>query len=360
MDGGSYEERVCGMEINMRRTKRWFVAAICAAMVTTAFAGCQKEVTNTDLDPDAVVLTVDEETVSLQEAYFMMKWQQAQYQAMASSIYGTEWYNQDLEGNGETFLDYIKSTIMDLLENMCICKQYAKENGISLTENEEKAVEDAVDAFMNANTAEAEAAMMADEETVRQVLINYTIYNKVFNEVVKDADTSVTEEEARQRTYSYIYQDLVTTDEDGNKVDMEKSTINDYYYKFAEIKAAAEKSGDFDQAAEDGGYSVASHTYHSGDEEDTFVDINSIADTLTVGQVSALIPVEGGLALIHLDTDNDTAKTEAARQTKANEKQAAHYEEWAAPRKEAANIEVDEDLWGKIGFEKALQAVTEE
>lgn len=344
----------------MRRTKKWVVAALCAAMMATAFSGCQKEVTNTDLDPDAVVMTVGEDQVSLQEAYFLMKWQQAQYQAMASSIYGTEWYNQDLEGNGVTFLEYIKSSIIDLLEDMYICNQYAKENDIALTEDEEKAVEDAVNAFMNANTAEAEAAMMADEETVRQVLTNYTIYNKVYNEIVKDADTSVTEEEAIQRTYSYIYQDLVTTDEDGNTVDMDDSTINNYYYKFAEIKEAAEKNGDFDQAAEDGGYSVASHTYHSGDEEDTFVDINSIADDLKVGETSPLIPVEGGLALIHLDTDNDTEKTEAARQTMANEKQAACYEEWASPLREAANIQVDEDLWAQIGFEKALQAVTEE
>ncbi len=344
----------------MRKTKRWLVAAICAVMVATSFAGCQKVENNTDLDPDAVVMTVGEEGVPLQEAYFMMKWQQAQYQAMATSLYGDEWYNEDLEGNGETFLDYIKSTVIDVLENMYICKQYATENNITLTEEETAAVEEAVKAFMNSNTAEAQAAMMADEETVRDILTNYTLFNKVFNEVVADADTSVTEEEARQKTYSYIYQDLVTVDEEGNTVDMSETEINNYYVTFAQIKEAAEESGDFDKAAEDGGYAPASHSYHPGDEEDTFVDINAIADDLAVGEVSPLIPVEGGLALIHLDTDNDEEKTEAARQTKANEKQSQHFEEWISPLREEANIQVDEELWAEIGFEKALQAVTEE
>lgn len=344
----------------MRRTKRWFVAAVCAVMVATSFAGCQKTETNTDLDPNAVVMTVGEEEVPLQEAYFMMKWQQAQYQAMASSIYGDEWYNQDLEGNGETFLDYIKSSVIDVLENLHICKQYAAENGITLTEEETAAVEEAVKTFMSSNTAEAQAAMMADEEIVREVLTNYTFYNKIFNDVVKDADTSVTEEEALQKTYSYIYQDLVTTDEDGNIVDMSESEINEYYYAFAAIREAAEESGDFDKAAEDGGYAPASHSYHPGDEEDTFVDINEIADDLAVGEVSPLIPVEGGLALIHLDTDHDEERTEATRETMAYEKQSAHYEEWLTPLKEAANTQVDEELWAEIGFEKVLQAVTEE
>lgn len=344
----------------MRRTKRWVVAAICAAMVATAFAGCQKVENNTDLDPAAVVMTVGEEEVSLQEAYFMMKWQQAQYQAMASSLYGDEWYNEDLEGNGETFLDYIKSTVMNVLESMHICSQYAKENNIALTEEEIAAVEEAVKKFMGANTAEAQAAMMADEETVREILTNYTIYNKVFNDIVKDADTSVAEEEALQKTYSYIYQDLVTTDEEGNTVDMSESEVNDYYYAFAAIKTAAEESGDFDKAAEDGGYAPASHSYHPGDEEDTFVDINKIADDLAVGEVSPLIPVEGGLALIHLDTDKDEERTEATRETMAYEKQSAHFEEWIAPLREDANTWIDEELWAEIGFEKVLQAVIEE
>lgn len=345
----------------MRRTKRWLIAAVCAVMVAASFAGCQKTKANTEFDPDAVIMTVGGEEVQLQEAYFLLKWQQAEYQAMASSIYGTEWYNQDLEGNGVTFLEYIKSTVVDILENMYICKQYAAQNNISLTESEQAKIDEAVKAFLNSNTAEAEAAMMADEEVVREVMTNYTIYNKVYNEVVKDADTSVSEEEARQITYSYIYQDLVTTDEDGNTTDLSESEINQYYLDFAAIKEAAEESGDFDKAAEDGGYAPASHTFSAdGSDEDSFADINKIASELAVGEVSALIPVEGGLALLHLDTDNDEQRTEAAKETKASQKQGAHYEEWLTPLREAANTEVNEELWAEIGFEKALQAVIEQ
>ncbi len=345
----------------MKRIKRFLAITLCVLLSLGTLAGCGKTENTTEFDPDAVILTVGGEEVPLQEAYFMLKWQQSEYQSMASNIYGEEWYNQDMEGNGETFLDYIKTMVETLLEDMYVCRQNADSLNLSITEEEQQAIDKATETFMNSNTEEAQSAMMADEETVRRVLENYTIYSKVYNEVVKDADTSVSEEEGRQKTYSYIYQDLVTTDSEGNQTEYTDEQKQEYYVKFTAVAEAARKSGDFDKAATDAGFSPASHTYSAdGSDNDTFADVNSVADKLKVGEVSDLIPVEGGVMLIHLDTDNDEEKTEAARETRAAEKQDEYFENWISPLREQAAPELDEELWGKIGFEKALAAVREE
>lgn len=343
----------------MKRTKRLLTVFLCLALTAALFGGCGKK-TSADYDPEAAIVTVAGEKVPLREAYFILKWQQASYQTMASNFYGEEWYNQDLEGNGQTFLDYIKTTVMETLEDMYLCRQNAEANNVTITEEQQQKIDDAVKTFLNANSSDARDAMMADEETVRRVLENYTYYNNVYNEIVKDVDTSVSEEEARQKTYSYIYQDLTTTDSEGKQTEMTDGQKQEYYDKFAQIANAATESGDFDQAAKDGGYEPAQHPYTAaGDDEDSFKDINSVADTLKVGEVSKLIPVDGGLFLICLDSENDEKRTEAMRESMAAEKQAEAFENWLSPIREAADIQVDEDLWGQIGFEKALASVAE-
>ena len=222
----------------MKKAKRWLACVLCLMMAAAMLTGCngsKESKKNSDLDPKAVVLTVGEEKVPLQVAYFVLKWQQASYQSMATAVYGEEWYNQDLEGNGETFLDYIKSTVMDSLTDMYLCRQQAESLGVALSEEEQKNIDDAVKGYMKANSKDAQEAMMADEATVRTVLENYTLYSKVYNQVVKDADTSVSEEEARQGTYSWIYQDFTTTDEEGNQTEYTDAQKEKYYQTFENI-----------------------------------------------------------------------------------------------------------------------------
>lgn len=344
----------------MKNVKKGLAAILCVAMAGACLSGCGEAKNTSGLDPEAVLLTVGDEEVSLQEGYFMIKWQQSEYQSMASSFYGDEWYNEDLEGNGQTMLDYLKENTLQMIEDMYVCAQQAESLGVSLTDEEKEEIEDATKAFLNANSSETLAAMMADEETVSTVLTNYAIYYKVYNEVVKDADTSVTAEEARQMVYSYVYQALTTTDSEGNQTDYSDSEKQQVYADLLTIAEAVKNGEEFDTACEDAGYNASSHQFSAdGSDDDSFSDINGEAAKLEVGGVSDLIPVEGGVFLLYLDSDNDEEKTEEARQTKADEKQYEAFEEWLENTKKDIEIEVDEELWGEVSFEEALQAVAE-
>lgn len=344
----------------MKNVKKSLATILCITMAGACLTGCGEVKNTSGLDPEAVLLTVGDEDVSLQEGYFMIKWQQSEYQAMASNFYGEEWYNQDLEGNGQTMLDYLKDNTMQTLEDMYVCVQQAEKLGVSLTDEEKKKVEETTKAFLNANSSETLAAMMADEETVRTVLTNYALYYKVYNEVVKDADTSVPAEEAKQMVYSYVYQPLTTTDSEGNQTDYTDSEKQKIYNDLLGIAEAVKGGKEFDEACEDAGYNASSHQFSAdGSDNDSFADINGEAAKLKVGGVSDLIPVEGGVFLLHLDSDNDEEKTEEARKTKAEEKQIAAFEEWLENTKKDMEIKTDEDLWGKVSFEQALQAVAE-
>lgn len=338
--------------------KRIMALALVLVMALTVFCGCSdKKAAGEDLDFDAVVLTVGEDEIALREAYFMLKWRQSSYQAMATAQFGDDWYEQDLTGEGP-FGEYIKDTIITELEEMYVLAQNAEKYNVSLTDDENAAIEEVVSTVMKANDEEAQAAMGLSEDVIKRVVTNYTIYAKVYNEILKDVDTNVSMEEAAQKTYSYIYQQLVTYDEDGNETAMSTDEQNSYYALLQMVKDDVDGGKSFDDAAEDYGLSTASHSFGKQDDG-SFNDINSVVDKLKVGEVSDVIPVEGGIFLLHLDTDYDEEATESARSDIAYDKLEEAFNTAYDELKADVSIELNEELWETATFENAVIAYVE-
>lgn len=338
--------------------KRILALGLVLMMALTVFTGCKETVVEEDLDYDAVVMTVGENEISLREMYFMLKWNQSTYQAMATAQFGDDWYEQDLTGEGP-FGDYIKETIVGQLEEMYILCSNADKYNISLSEEELAEIETVVDKIMSDNSEDAKKALGLTEDIARKVTTNYTLWAKVYNEIIRDFDNTVTAEEAAQKTYAYIYQQLTTYNEDGTSSDMSTDEINQYYALLQLVKDDVEAGKSFDEAAEDYGFSVASHSFGKQDDG-TFNDINSLADKLKVGEVSDIIPVEGGVFLLCMEDEYDEEATESARTTLANEKQMESFEAIYEELKKDVNIELDEELWATCTFEQAVVAATEE
>lgn len=337
--------------------KRILALSLVLMMVLTVFAGCKETAVVEDLDYDAIVMTVGENEITLREMYFMLKWNQSTYQAMAVAQFGEDWYEQDLTGEGP-FGDYIKDGIVSQMEEMYILCDNAEKYNISLSEEELAEIETVVAEMMSSNTEEALGAMGLTEDIARKVATNYTLWAKVYNEIIRDVDTTVTTEEAAQKTYDYIYQQLTTYNEDGTTSDMTTDEINSYYALLQMVKDDVEGGKTFDEAAEDYGFSVASHSFGKQDDG-TFNDINGIADELKEGEVSDIIPVDGGVFLLCMESEFDEEATEDARITLASEKQLEAFEAEYEQLKEGVTIELDEELWDTCTFEQPVVAYTE-
>lgn len=338
--------------------KRILALGLVLIMALMVFTGCKQTVVEENLDYDAVVMTIGENEITLREMYFMLKWNQSSYQAMANAQFGEDWYEQDLTGEGP-FGDYIKETIVTQMEEMYILCDNAEKYNISLSEEELAEIETVVSELMSSNTDEAKAAMGLTEDIARKVTTNYTLWAKVYNEIIRDFDNTVTAEEAAQKTYSYIYQQLTTYNEDGTTTDMTTDEINSYYALLEMVKDDVEAGKTFDEAAEEYGFSVASHSFGKQDDG-SYNDINGLADKLKVGEVSDIIPVEGGVFLLCLDSEYDEEATEEARTTLAGEKQIEQFEAIYEELKKDVTIELNEELWDTCTFEQPVVAYTEE
>lgn len=342
-------------------------------MIGASLAGCgSKASNNKNLDADAVIMKVGDEEVKFSEAYFLVKWQQANYQNVIAynGSYGDDWYAQDIFGTGESFQDYFKDYYEELLTRICIARDKMDEYGLELTEEEKADIESVVKEFIDANSDEALNAMLADEDVVRQVLTDYKILEKVAAKEVEDINTDISDEELKEaaytRTYDYIYISFETTDENGNSTTITAAEQEDYINQLNIVRSQTIEKGDFDAAAEDAGQTVSSHTYTPGAtaSEDRLYQINNYMDGLEIGEVSEVIPLDTtGVILAYMASDNtdklndeDTLNT--ARESILSERKLDKFQEVVKNWKSEYNIDNKTDLWDKITMEEPLAAAS--
>lgn len=351
--------------MKLKFLKKTIATISIAAMMAMSLSGCGEERTSSQ-----VLLTVGEETVTFEEAYFLVKLQQAQYQTLASQYYGESWYSSDLFGTGESFQDYYKNYFIEVLERVCLARQHMDELGVEITSEETAAIEKTADSFLEDNVKSAQKAMKADRETIINVLTGYKILEKVTAKAVEGVNQDVSDEEIRDaaytKTYSYIYTPLQKTETDGTITDMTLAERQEAISVLSKVREETLTGTEFDLAATGQGLSVSQHIYTPGDKSDKLVEINKEMDKLQIGEVSEVIPLDTtGIFIGHMDSDNtdelaDEEVLSVARDNILNERKYQMFkgiiEDWRAKVK----VTLDEDLWSQVTMEEPLKSLVEE
>ncbi|MDD2959307.1 MAG: hypothetical protein PHR92_12430 [Lachnospiraceae bacterium] len=186
--------------------KRGLVFGMTVCLAASSLAGCSSK--SNEVDTAAAIATFDGADVPAGVVNFLLRYQQAgfetNYGSFLKSYYGEDIWNADLSGSGTAYGDTFKSTTMDNLEKMLLCEKHMSDYGVELTEDETAAIKTAAADFVAANGEDVLKKMSATEESVARVLTLYTIQNKMETQMSADVDTEVSDEEAAQRTVSYV------------------------------------------------------------------------------------------------------------------------------------------------------------
>ena len=174
----------------MKVYKALVAAGLCVSMAA-GLVGCGK----TTLDGSKAVATVGEKTVTLGEANFLLRYQQAETEYYYESMLGEGFYNMDLMGDGSTYGETVKGDVMTQIQEYYILEDKAADYGVVLTEEETAKIAETAAAFLAANSDDTKAQMTADQETVERVLTMVTVGMKTSNAVVAEAEITLTEEE---------------------------------------------------------------------------------------------------------------------------------------------------------------------
>ena len=154
----------------MKVYKALVVAGLCVSMAA-GLVGCG----NNTLDGSKTVATVGEKTITLGEANFLLRYQQAETETYYEQMLGEGFYNLDLMGNGSTYGETVKSDVLTQIQEYCILEEKAADYGVALSEEDTAKITEAAAAFLAANSEDTKAQMTADQETVEKVLTLITV-----------------------------------------------------------------------------------------------------------------------------------------------------------------------------------------
>lgn len=329
----------------MRAGKKRMTAAVALAMVIFVFAGCGSSV-----NKDAVLVDINkgEETISLGYANFVARYTQALYDANYGSYFGKDMWSQDMYGNGNTFEEDTKESVLSQIQEEYLLKEHAEEYGVSLSKEDEEAIDKAAKAFMDDNSNEAIKTMGASEEYVRMMLTYETYAMRVMEAVKDQAQVTVSREEAAQRTFTYAFFDTQSQyDENGTSV----AVTEDDRAKLYEHALVVSNAADFEASAQEFGATVTSYSY-GADESSMDAAVIAAADSLAEGQVSGVISVDGkGYYVIRLDSAYDEEATDKEVEQREEQQRTEYFQGIMDEWKEAISWEVDEESWKTVSFE---------
>lgn len=328
------------------KMKRLTVLALAGTMAASMMlTGCGNHI-----DQDAVAATLDDKEISLGLANFMAQYQAVTYDSYYLSYYGEDMWSQDLSGSGSTMTEQVKSSVMEQLETDYLLEQHMSDYNVEITDDEMTAIQDAAKQFMQDNDGKAAKTMGATEDYVTEMLRLELIQKKMENAIEAEVDTNVTDDEAAQRTFSYIHVDADGYYDDSNNyvkyTDEEKAALPD---KVKEMAAAAKT--DFEGAATQYGYEVSTYSYGS-DEDSMDKDVISAADALKEGEISDLITTDSdGYYVIRLDSEFDQDATDKKKEEIVSQRKSDHYTEITDGYKKDVKWTVNDDNWAKVNFD---------
>ncbi len=346
--------------------KKILTAGMCAALAMTALTGCASAP-----NMDDVAATMDGKDITLGEAYFLFRYQQATNEIYLGSLFGDQnMWEQDLTGSGIAYGVTFKEQIMEGLKNMLIAEQHMADYEVEVTEEEKTAITEAAAQFLADNEDEAMKAMGADQEAVERVLTLYTIQNKMRDAIIADADTEVSDEEAAQKAVSFAYFSTAgETDEEGNKTELTEEEKAEVKKQAEEVIAAVQGGETLEDAvkAVDEEMNVSDTTY--GKDDTTLNEgIREAADKLKEGEIAAE-PVEAtsGYYVVQLTSEFDKEATEEKKEEIISKRESDLYAEvmegWEPESFEInhevwepESFEINHEVWDKVAFDVKFTA----
>lgn len=327
------------------KVKRILPLLLAAVIGAATVTGCN------NIKADATGATLNGEEISLGFMNFMARYQQAMYDGYYTSLFGVGFWSKDLSGTGVDMETTVKAQVADTVEQLYLLEDHMADYGVELTKEELAEIDKAAEKFMSENSKDAIKQMGATDEYVKEMLRLNTIQAKVRGVMDKDVDTEVSDEEAAQKTFSYVKVSK-TAVKDGKKTEYTED-------EKAELKSKVEKLAkdakeDFEKAVEEAEYKVSTYSY--GSDESSFAEaVISEADKMENGEVSGLLEDEDNYYVIRMDSTFDEKATAEKKEEIIKERQDEHFTEVCKEYKEKAEYEVNESEWKKVKFDELFK-----
>ena len=182
----------------MNRIMKYAAAALAAATAVSTLGGCEQ--LEKKAPEDTVAVSFGDTNIMLDEVTYMIRSMEYTYE----SYFGSNICGNDMgDGSGMTVGDYIKQMSLSQLRQTLVLNEYAKKNGIELSDDQKAKVDEAIEKLQT----EAEDyldAVGATDELIEKTYTENAIANLVYMDLVADVDTTVGDDEFLRKKIAYV------------------------------------------------------------------------------------------------------------------------------------------------------------
>ena len=327
----------------MKRIFRKTVVLVAvAALAIGTLAGC-------GVKDSEIVAKVGDQKITAGVANFFARYQQSSVESYYGAYYGEDFWGQEYQ-EGETFEQNMKASIIQSLQEMYLLDAHKADYKIALTEEEEKAIQDAAAAFVKANKEKDAKKVSGNKDVVAEVLRLLTVQSKMQEAMVADVDRKVKDKEAAQKAMQYVFFSYSVTDESGNSTtlsDSEKEVVKEQADSFG---LAAKKAKDFEALAKEKGFTAEKATFDS-ESTSPAAELVEAADKLKEGETTGVIVTEAGCYVARLTSTLDREATDAKKEEIISQRESDAYPALVDEWKKDLDIKTYDKVWEKISFE---------
>lgn len=303
--------------------------ALClaACLLTGGIVGCSHfknaEIVLTTGLTEKELFKVGSSVCTLPEAMIYVMDYQTQYE----SVYGVEMWEHDF--GGITLEEYVKNIIVSQLASMKAVTLLAKDYEVELTEAERERVKKAAGEYYQSLNPKALEYLGVEREDVEKLYGDHVLSRKVYQEITKNVNTEVSDDEARIITIQQI------------KVDSRESGEN-ILERLEEGKEFLTLASVYSQDSQ------LSYTFGRGEKDAAYEEA---AFSLEKDAVSGVIEGEDGFYILKCVDNFDREATEANKVTMVERRRdeifSKVYEELIAN----TPSEFNSRLWEQVHFE---------
>lgn len=339
--------------------KRSAVVVLAGTMTAGILAGCgQKE--EVKLDGTKTVATVDGTEIPMGVVSLMARQQQAYTEAMYTAYFGGTGNIWDTEADEETGESYGDQAVRDSLEQvelMYILKAKAADYNVEITEEDQEAIAEAAAQFMEDNSDETIEALAVSEDDVKTFLELQTYQERMYNAIIADVDTEVSDEESQQSGFTYV---KVSTDAGDDEEELTEDELAEKKEQAQEVLDSMKEDpeADMDEVASgiDDTLSALEGTfsyYVSEDEEASASaypdEVLEVLRGLEDGEMcDEVIETDSGYYVVRMDQVYDEEATESEKESIISNRESTLYSDTTDQWKEEAEIKVDEDVLASL------------
>ena len=335
--------------------KRTTIAALAGVLAAGMFTGCGEK----KVDGTKTVATVDGTDVPMGVLSLFAREQQAQTIAMYQQFMGGSasniWSGVADEDTGETYGENAVKSALKQVEILYVMKEKAADYNVEITEDEQKAIEDAAAAFMKDNDEDTIKELSVTEDQVKTLLELETYQKKMQDPIKKEGNIEVSEDDAQQSAFTYVNISLSGDDLTDDDIAKRKEQAQEILDKVKEDPTA-----DMKEIAKgvDDSYTALNGTFTTKESDDEDFQSTAYPDevltalrTLKEGEVyDSLVETDTAAYILRLDSEKDEDATASKVKSVTTTKENKYYSETTEKWLDDAKVTEDEKVLKTLTF----------